>query len=331
MKKISMAVAKHLNNLSTKEGIISALAIDQRGSLKKALASAGNKPSDEQTIVDFKKVISSTLTPFASGILTDPEYGLPASELRNENCGLLLAYEKTGYDTTQPGRMPDLIANESALRLKEVGADAVKFLLYYDPDDEPEINDHKQAFVERVGAEAQANGLPFFLELLTYDRQNPSKDNLSFAKVKPRKVIQAEREFSKERYHVTVLKLEFPFNIKYLAGFNGDNPVAYNQEEAKKMLQKQSEVTDLPYIFLSAGVSSEEFIAEIKLAEAAHAQFNGVLCGRATWFPSVEKFAVEGERAGQTWLAQMGKQNIQNLNQALSGAQAWQKKLEVEE
>lgn len=231
----------------------------------------------------------------------------------------------------QPGRMPDLIANESALRLKEDGTDAVKFLLYYDPDDDAEINDHKQAFVERVGAEAKANGLPFFLELLTYDRENPSKDNLAFAKVKPRKVIQTEREFSKDRYQVTVLKLEMPFNIKYLEGFNGENPVAYSQEETKKMLQEQSSATDLPYIFLSAGVSSEEFIAEIKLAEEAQARFNGVLCGRATWFPSVAKFAVDGEEAGEQWLAQAGKENILNLNKALTGAQSWQEKLEIEE
>lgn len=100
MKKISQTVAQHLQNLSTKDGVISALAIDQRGSLKKALAAAANKPSDEQTIVDFKKVISKTLTPYASGILTDPEYGLPAAKMRAENSGLLLAYEKTGYDTT---------------------------------------------------------------------------------------------------------------------------------------------------------------------------------------------------------------------------------------
>ena len=85
-------------------------------------------------------------------------------------------------------------------------------------------------------------------------------------------------EFSKPQYDVTVLKVEMPFNIKFVEGYNGDNNVVYTQEEAKKLLKKQSDLTDLPYIFLSAGVTSEEFIAEIKMAEEAGADFNGFSC-----------------------------------------------------
>ncbi len=331
MKTISAAVAKHMENLSTTDGVISALAIDQRGSLKKMLADAANKPADETTIVDFKKAVSSELTPYASSILTDPEYGLPATKVRDKNCGLLLSYEKTGYDTTEPGRMPDLIANQSGLRIKNEGGDAIKFLVYYDPDEGQEINDKKQAFVERVGAEAKANELPLFLEVLTYDANIPDAKSEEFAKVKADKVLQTMKEFSKPEYGVTVLKVEIPFNIKFVEGFNGDNNVVYTQEEAKNLLKKQSEITDLPYIFLSAGVTSEEFIAEIKMAEEAGADFNGVLCGRATWKPAIKPFAAESEEAGRKWLSTHGKENIENLNEALKGAKSWRDKLEVDE
>lgn len=266
MRKISPEVAKHMDNLSNEAGVISALAIDQRGSLKRMLAEAANKPADETTIVDFKEAVSSELTPYASAILTDPEYGLPATKVRDKNCGLLLSYEKTGYDATEPGRMCDLIADQSALRIKNDDADAVKFLLYYDPDESDEINDKKKAFVERVGAETKANGLPFFLELLTYDGKIDDAKGEEYAKVKPEKVFKTMEEFSKPQYDVTVLKVEMPFNIKFIEGYNGDNNVVYTQEEAKKLLKKQSDLTDLPYIFLSAGVTSEEFIAEIKLS-----------------------------------------------------------------
>lgn len=331
MKTISAAVAKHMANLSTTDGIISALAIDQRGSLKKMLAEAANKPADETTIVDFKKAVSSELTPYASSILTDPEYGLPATKVRDKNCGLLLSYEKTGYDTTEPGRMPDLIANQSGLRIKNEGGDAIKFLVYYDPDEGQEINDKKQAFVERVGAEAKANELPFFLEVLTYDANIADAKSEEFAKVKADKVLKTMKEFSKPEYDVTVLKVEIPFNIKFVEGFNGDNNVVYTQEEAKDLLKKQSEITDLPYIFLSAGVTSEEFIAEIKMAEEAGADFNGVLCGRATWKPAIKPFAADSETAGRKWLSTHGKENIENLNEALKGAKSWRAKLEVAE
>lgn len=330
MRSISSAVAKHLENLSTKDGVISALAIDQRGSLKKMLADAANKPADETTIVDFKKAVSSELTPYASSILTDPEYGLPASKVRDKNCGLLLSYEKTGYDTTEPGRMPDLIANQSGLRIKNEGGDAIKFLLYYDPDEGQEINDKKKAFVERVGAEAKANELPFFLELLTYDSKIEDTKSAEFAKVKANKVLQAMKEFSAPQYDVTVLKVEIPFNLKFVEGFNGNNEVVYTQEQAKDLLKQQSDITDLPFIFLSAGVTSEEFIAEIKMAEEAGADFNGVLCGRATWKPAIKPFAGESEAAGRKWLSTKGKENIENLNQALKGAKSWRDKLTVQ-
>lgn len=330
MRSISSAVAKHLENLSTKDGVISALAIDQRGSLKKMLADAANKPADETTIVDFKKAVSSELTPYASSILTDPEYGLPATKVRDKNCGLLLSYEKTGYDTTEPGRMPDLIANQSGLRIKNEGGDAIKFLLYYDPDEGQEINDKKKAFVERVGAEAKANELPFFLELLTYDSKIEDTKSAEFAKVKANKVLQAMKEFSAPQYDVTVLKVEIPFNIKFVEGFNGNNEVVYTQEQAKDLLKQQSDITDLPFIFLSAGVTSEEFIAEIKMAEEAGADFNGVLCGRATWKPAIKPFAGDSEAAGRKWLSTKGKENIENLNQALKGAKSWRDKLTVQ-
>ncbi|WEV51459.1 tagatose 1,6-diphosphate aldolase [Lactobacillus sp. ESL0731] len=330
MRTISSEVAKHMANLSTDDGVISALAIDQRGSLKKMLAEAANKPADETTIVDFKKAISSELTPYASSILTDPEYGLPATKVRDKNCGLLLSYEKTGYDTTEPGRMPDLIANQSGLRIKNEGGDAIKFLLYYDPDEGEEINDKKQAFVERVGAEAKANELPLFLELLTYDANIADAKGADFAKVKADKVLKTMKEFSAPKYGVTVLKVEIPFNIKFVEGFNGDNEVVYTQAQAKELLKKQSDITDLPYIFLSAGVTSEEFIAEIKMAEEAGADYNGVLCGRATWKPSIKPFAAEGEEVGKKWLATQGKENIENLNKALTGAKSWRDKLAVE-
>lgn len=45
----------------------------------------------------------------------------------------------------------------------------MKFLLYYDVDESDEINQKKQAMIERVGTECQAENVPFLLEILTYD------------------------------------------------------------------------------------------------------------------------------------------------------------------
>ena len=105
-----------MDRLSTKEGIISALAIDQRGAMKKMMTALGVDATAKQ-IEEFKSLVSEELTPFSSSILLDPEYGLPAAKVRDEHAGLLLAYEKTGYDASTPGRLPDLLEEWSVLPL----------------------------------------------------------------------------------------------------------------------------------------------------------------------------------------------------------------------
>lgn len=152
-----------LERLADANGIIGALAIDQRGALQRMLAQGGQALGADG-VVHFKELISQELTPYASSILLDPEFGLPAAKVRADGAGLLLAYEKTGYDASEPGRFPDLIDDVSVLRIQAAGSDAVKLLLYYDVDEDAGINERKQAFVERVGSECWAEDIPFFLE-----------------------------------------------------------------------------------------------------------------------------------------------------------------------
>lgn len=178
----------YIQQLCNENGIISALAIDQRGALKKMIGKFQDHSVTTEQISAFKKIVSAELTPYASAILLDPEYGLPAAQVRDEEAGLLLAYEKTGYDASTPGRLPDLLSNWSVKRLKENGADACKFLLYYDVDEPDEINDQKKAFIERIGSECLAENLPFFLELVSYDAAIPDTTSKEYALKKPHKV-----------------------------------------------------------------------------------------------------------------------------------------------
>ncbi len=97
MTKLQLSQAKfnHMTRLSNSDQVIAALAIDQRGALKRLLAAAaGGGEFGDDILIDFKKVISSDLTPYASSILLDAEYGVPASELRHADCGFIAAYEK---------------------------------------------------------------------------------------------------------------------------------------------------------------------------------------------------------------------------------------------
>lgn len=304
-----------MKNLMSDEGIIAALAIDQRGALKKMMKALDFEPKAGD-IERFKELVSEELTPYASSILLDPEYGLPASKVRAANSGLLIAYEKTGYDATVPGRLPDLLSIWSAKRIKEQGADAVKFLLYYDVDEGKEINEQKHAFVERIGSECAAEDIPFYLELLSYDANNADNGSKEFAKVKPHKVIEMMKEFSKPRYQVDVLKMEVPVNMKFVEGF-AEGEVVYSKEEAAKYFKEQSEATDLPFIFLSAGVSATLFQDTLRFAHEAGSTFNGVLCGRATWANGVKPFVTGDEKQVREWLQTQGRKNIEDLNEVL--------------
>src|SRR5689334_17844626 len=201
--KLTPGKLEGLKRVSNQRGVIAAAAMDQRGSLKKALgANAGDKELEE-----FKSLVTEVLTPHASAILLDPEWGLPASKRRAKTAGLLLAYEKTGYDKTGPGRLPDLLDHWSVRRLKEAGADALKILLYYTPFDPKDINDRKHAWVERLGDECRANDIPFFLEFVGYEEGIDEK-GLEFARKKPQVVIQSMAEFTKDRYGVDVMRSE---------------------------------------------------------------------------------------------------------------------------
>src|SRR5436305_1228130 len=131
--KLSEGKIKRMKALSNDRGVIAAAAMDQRGSLQKSLAVARGvdvKEISPDMMSEFKVVVSKVLTPHASAILLDPEFGLEAGKARARNAGLLLAYELSGYDNTRPGRLPDLLPHVSVKRLVDWGADAVKILIY---------------------------------------------------------------------------------------------------------------------------------------------------------------------------------------------------------
>jgi tagatose 1,6-diphosphate aldolase len=320
--KMSLGKERGLRAVSDSRGVIAALAIDQRTALRRLFAHAmvaGNDHVPAQMLADFKEAVSRILTPHASAILLDPEYGLPAAKQRAKTTGLLLAYEQSGYDQDTPGRLPRLLQPWSVRRLAAVGADGIKVLLYYSGTSSRETNEVKHAFIERVGAECAAADVPFFLELVAY-AEGLEKKSADFARVKPDMTISSVEEFSKSVYRVDVLKVGFPVNLALVEGSPSPSAgTVYSRAEAKRLIAGAA-TTGVPIIYLSEGVSNETFLFGLQLAAEAGAEFSGVLCGRATWNDGVHVFVRDGRDALERWLAETGVSNIRRVNECLLAA-----------
>ena len=314
---------RRLQAVSDPRGVIAAVAIDQRSALRNLFATyMGVEPPavPADNLIRFKEAVSRVLTPHASAILLDPEYGLPAAHQRAAQSGLLLAYEKTGYDNRISGRLPSLLDRWSVRRLAEAGADCVKVLLYYSNSSSPEICETKSAFVERVGAECAAEDLPFFLELVAYSEHAEAK-SAEFARIKPVIISAGMAEFSQPKYRVDVLKVGFPVDLAFVEGSPAANTQSvYTRDEARDYFRQMSDAAALPFLYLSEGVSNEAFQFGLELAAEAGAQFSGVLCGRATWRDGVAIQVQRGMAALENWLAREGVENVQNINRRLAGA-----------
>ncbi len=324
--KITPGKQKGLEAVSNSRGVIAAAAMDQRGSLQKAIAQArgiDKKAVTTEMMAEFKEAVVRVLTPHASAILLDPEYGLQAAKQRAKNAGLLLAYEKSGYDNTQPGRLPDLLDHYSVRRLVAAGADCIKILLYYTPSDPPQVNETKHAWVERIGGECVAADVPFFLEFIGYE-EGVDEKGMDFAKRKPEIVSKSMEEFSKPQYAVDIMKVEVPINMAFVKGAKScKGEATYDREQAKDYFRKAAAVAKKPFIYLSAGVSNETFNETLELAAEAGTNFSGVLCGRATWKEGIPVYGKGGAKALEDWLNDQGVKNINNVNERLKAAKPW--------
>jgi len=308
------------------------MAIDQRGSLAAAIAKATGRPPQEVSgneLARVKELITRTLAPYATAVLTDPVYGYPHSfQSIPQGVGLLLAYEESGYEKCGPAgleRKTKLIEGWSVEKAQLAAADAVKLLVYYHPDSSPEVRHYQQQLVRRVGEECRAANLPFLLELVGYDLTGSSTDTEDFARQKPDIVIRSAREFSDPAYGVDVLKLEFPADLKRTREFSGGafdgrpRPAVYTLNDVREACARLNEAARLPWVILSAGVGIEEFLIQVELAVEAGA--SGFLCGRAIWKDAILLYP--DLAAMEEWLRTQGTYNFLRANAYAYRARPW--------
>src|SRR5882724_2192906 len=160
---LSPGKRKGLQAVSNSRGVIAAMAIDQRDALRGLFAAElkveKNSVPREQ-LEEFKSIVVRALSPYASAVLLEPEYGLQAASERHPSAGLLMAYEESGYDRGDARRLPRLLERWSVRRVLEAGAQCLKGLLYCALSAAPDAQGRKRACVQRVGAEGAGCDVP---------------------------------------------------------------------------------------------------------------------------------------------------------------------------
>lgn len=222
---------------------------------------------DYQIFADFKRAIAKALSPAASAILVDPEFGLGegirAGALASRT-GLIVSLEETGYGGTGRDRLSRLLVGWTVEKAMRIGADAVKLLVYYHPK---AANAHAQRdLVMQVAENCQRLEMPLFLETLSFP---PDEGSTLNSNQKRDAVIETARQLGS--LGADVLKAEFPID-----------PVEQPDESVwESACRELTAASTIPWVLLSAGVSFQGFLRQTAVACAAGA--SGVMAGRAIW------------------------------------------------
>jgi tagatose 1,6-diphosphate aldolase len=244
------------------------LAFDQRGSYRKMLPEGASY----NDAVKIKEEIVGSLTRYASAVLLDPIYGLnPAMQMTGKS-GLLMALEKSGYTGDATARYPEFIDAWNVEKIHKMGASAVKILVYYNPQS-GELAEELEELIRQKTAEVHAHDLPVFLEPMSYSLdESADKGSAEFAALRREIIVDTARRLGKTG--VDILKLEFPLDYQHS-----------DESEWRAACEEVSEVSDVPWVLLSAGVDFETF--EQQTIAACEGGASGFLAGRAIWKEAV--------------------------------------------
>lgn len=266
MRPISIGKLRGLQQISSRRGTFTALALDHRQNLRKANPAF---VSDEE-LSRFKLDVTSALASKATAVLLDPEVSAAqavAERAIPNNVGLVVAVESTGYTGDATARQAQLIPGWSVEKAKRMGASAVKLLVYYHPDSQ--TASEIELFTKKTADDCRQCDLVLMLEPLSYslDENNKlSSDEKRYV------VVETARRLTP--LGVDILKAEFPLDS-----------AERDQKVWADACAEISATSTAPWILLSAAVDYEVFLQQVTIACEAGA--SGIAVGRAVWKEAV--------------------------------------------
>jgi tagatose 1,6-diphosphate aldolase len=258
-----------LQTTSTARHIFNILAFDQRGSYTEMLPSG----TDDATASAIKAEVVQVLSYHVSAVLLDPDFGPAAAAYMSPACGLLLSVEKSGYSGDSTYRKTEFDPSWTVTKIKQVGAQAVKLMIYYHPHSGA-LAEELEMIAAQVAQACRQHDLPLYLEPMSYSLDKAiKKDSAAFAATRPQVLIDTAKRLS--ALNPDVLKLEFPVDVA----------IDQDREHWRAACAAVSEASSVPWVLLSAGVDFETFAEQTQIACQAGA--SGYLAGRAIWKEAV--------------------------------------------
>jgi tagatose 1,6-diphosphate aldolase len=275
MTLMTIGKIRRLQQCATPDGKLVILAVDHRGSLRRALNPGDPAAVSDEALIAFKREVVGALAPTTSAVLVDPEYGTEssiASGVLPGATGLIVALEQTGYTGDPAARVSAVLPGWDAHRAGRIGASGVKLLVYYHP--EAPTAPQTEALVRQTAAICAEAEVPLFLEPLSYS-PDPARPRLS--PVERRRIVVETARRLTAIPGVDLLKAEFPLDVAAVPG----------EAEWLAACQELTEASRVPWVLLSAGADFETYVLQV--IAAARAGASGVAVGRAVWQEAAEK------------------------------------------
>ncbi len=298
--------------MNTFDGPVFGVAVDQGSGLEAALRDARGVHARPDDLFEFKRITVETLSPFATTMLVDASLGRELLPSFDASCVRMLAFEADVYHISDEDRMTKLPDNLSVADYPALGAEVLKFFLYYGPNDPAELNQRKKELVAQIGTECRAHGVTFLFEPLVYDRDIPDGGSVEYAKTKPALVSSATRTFAAPEFNIDFLKVEIPVNVAHIGS-------TMSEAEAMAAFRNAAAAAgEIPMLYLSAGVTFEQFRDALALSRKAGVNAKGFMCGRAIWSDAIAIFGAEGPTAMARWMQSTGRERLDALKDALT-------------
>lgn len=297
MTGLTIGKIRGLQEISTGDDVFTILALDQRGSLGRALGVDLGTPGSYTAMCDFKLAVLDALIDYVSAALIDPEYVAAeavASGTLPGNRGLIVSLEKSGYLGEPIAREQTVIENWSVRKVKMMGASAAKLFFDYHPQGETAAS--QEQLVASLVAEGREYDIPMLIEPVSYSTEpGISKKSAEFAATRPQVVLETIKRIG--ALGPDVLKVEFPYD----AAFNQD------EDEWVRACEAMTEASPVPWALLSAGVDYDVFKRQVRAACRGGA--SGFVAGRAIW-----KEAAELDGADRVkWLREVATDRVKEL------------------